>query len=145
MDAPKRKTPWGDAPPPHPRFGRRLLILAGLAALALIALFSYLPPAAWSQDEQIDLARYGLIGLVLLVSAAASRHRLVSIGSGLVIWGVLGLLLVGLYAYRFELGDAWRRVTAELVPTRGQQAPDGTVTFKRSADQHFWIDALVDG
>jgi aspartyl protease family protein len=144
-DGKRTPTPWGKPAPAHPRFGWRLIILGGLAAIGLFALFSVLPPLAWRDSDAIDIARFGLVGLVLLVSVAASRRSLASIAVGLTIWSLIALLLVALYGYRFELGDVWQRVTAELVPTRGQEGSGGTVSFARSADQHFRIDALVDG
>jgi aspartyl protease family protein len=144
-DGKRAPAPWGRKPPPHPHFGGRLLILGGLALVGLWVLLSTVPPTAWRDSDAIDMARFGLIGLVLLVGAAASRRSLTSIAVGLTAWSLIALLLVALYGYRFELGDVWQRVTAELLPTRGQEGSDGTVTFARSADQHFRIDAQVDG
>jgi aspartyl protease family protein len=143
MPTPHR-TPWGH-PPPQRRFAWRLLILVALAGLALLALVSLVPPTAWRDSDQIDLVRYGLIGLVLLVSAAASRHKLVAIGGGLAAWAGIALLLVGLYGYRFELREAWQRVAGELMPSRARELGGGSIAFARASDQHFRIDALVDG
>ena len=143
MPTPPRP-PWGQTPPRR-RFAWRLATLVALAGAALLALFSFLPPNSWRESDQIDLVRFGVIGLVLLVSAAASRHRLVAIGGGLAAWSLVALLLVGLYAYRFELKEVWGRVAGELVPTRARELAGGSIAFARASDQHFRIDALVDG
>ena len=145
MEGPSRRSPWGAPRPPHPRFAWRLLLLAGLAGLALVLLLSAFPPVAWRDGAGTDLVRYGLIGLVLLVSAAAARRSLLSMAGGLVIWSLIALLLIALYAYRVELGAIWQRVAGELLPTRGQEGTGGSVSFARSSDQHFRIDALVNG
>jgi aspartyl protease family protein len=141
----KPPMPWDRPRPVHHRFARRLLILAALAGIGFVILLSAVPPAAWNQGNDINVVRFGLIGLVLLVSAAASRQSLTSIAGGLAAWGAIALMIVALYGYRFELRQVWQRVSSELLPTQGQESPNGGVAFARSADQHFHIDALVDG
>ena len=143
MSLPSR-SPWGGEKRPR-RFAWRLFLLLGLAGAGLFALFSLVPPLAWREGEAIDIVRFGVIGLVLLVSAAASRQRLATIGAGLAAWGAIALVLVAAYGYRFELGQMWQRVAGELVPTRARETGTGEIAFARAADQHFRIDALVEG
>jgi aspartyl protease family protein len=138
------RSPWGPLPPQR-RFAWRLLLLVALAGAALLALVSLVPPIAWAQSEAIDLVRLGVIGLMLLLSAAASRWRLVAFAGGLAAWALVALLLVALYGYRFELKEAWSRVAGELLPTRARAVAGGSIAFARASDQHFRIDALVDG
>lgn len=137
--------PWGSPRMVQPRFGRRLFILAGVVTLGFIALFQAFPPALAQEGDGIALVQYGLIGTVLLMSLAASRKSLVTIAGQFAIWGMLALLLVALYGYRYELRDVAERVLGELMPTRGAVSAGGTMTFTRSADRQFWIDAIVDG
>jgi aspartyl protease family protein len=138
------RSPWKKARPPR-RVAWRLLILVALAGAGLFALFSLVPPVAWSDSQSIDVARFGLVGLVLLVSAAVSRQRLVTMGAGLAAWCAIALVLVAAYGYRFELGALWSRVEGELLPSRARETGSGEVSFARAADQHFRIDALVEG
>ncbi len=155
-----RQGPWGSAPnqrprregpasggPPsgRPRFGLRLVILAGVLVLAFILLFEAFPPAFMREGDEPRLVQYGLIVTLLLMSLAASRRSLANIAGQLLAWAALALVIVALYGYRHELTDVGRRVLAELVPTRGEEAPGGAMSFTRSADQQFWIDALVNG
>ncbi|MFI4996396.1 MAG: TIGR02281 family clan AA aspartic protease [Hyphomicrobiales bacterium] len=136
--------PWGSPREPEPRFGRRLLVLAGIVALCFFALFYAFPPAFRRESDEMLMVQYGLIGTVMLMSLAASRKSLAVIAGQLAIWALLALFIVALYGYRYELGDVGRRVMAELVPTRGVESQSGAMTFTRSTDQQFWIDALVD-
>jgi aspartyl protease family protein len=137
--------PWGSPRMVQPRFGRRLFILAGVVVLGFLALFQAFPPSLAQEGDGIAFVQYGLIGSVLLMSLAASRRSLVAIAGQFAIWGMLALLLVALYGYRYELRDVAERVLGELMPTRGVETAGGTMTFTRSADQQFWIDAIVDG
>lgn len=143
MEVPPRQ-PW-DKPQPHRRFAWRLLILAALAGCALIALLSAVPPIGWSDGNAITVVRFGLVGIVLLVSAAASRQRLASLGAGLAAWAAIALVLVAAYGYRFELAQVWQRVAGELLPSRASETGTGAIAFARGSDQHFRIDALVEG
>ena len=138
------RSPWEKPKPPR-RTAWRLLILVALAGAGLLALFSLVPPVGWSDGAAIDVVRFGLVGVVLLVSAAASRHRLVSLGAGLALWSAIALVLVALYGYRFELAGVWSRVAGELVPSRARETGSGSIAFARGSDQHFRIDALVEG
>ena len=120
-------------------------MLAGVALLGFLALLSAFPPSFMRAGGELAFVQYGLIGAALLMSLAASRRSLAGMAGQLAIWALLALFIVALYGYRYELRKVGQRVMAELVPTRGEEAPGGAMAFSRSADRQFWIDALVDG
>ncbi len=130
--------------PSGARFGQRLLILLAVVAVGLGALFYAVPPAFLPTQEGPKLAGLVLMGLSLLASVAASRQRLSEIGAQLGIWMLLGLILVAGYGYRPELQAVAQRVMGVLLPAQGQILEGGAVAFHRSADRHFWIDALIN-
>jgi aspartyl protease family protein len=137
--------PWSAPAPAHPRFGTRLAILIAVALLGLWGLLTAFPPQGWDEGSQMNLVFYGLLAAVFLVRAAASHRSLAGMAGGLTVWGLVLLALVLGYSYRFELRGITQRITGELVPTRGQEVGAGSLSFARSADGHFRIDATVDG
>jgi aspartyl protease family protein len=137
--------PWGRPEKARSRFGWRLFVLAGILLAGLVALLQSFPPRVWRDGEQISFVNYGVIAMVMLMSVAASRKSLLTIARELAIWAMLAILLVGAYGYRYELGELWQRTLAEFLPARGVQSAGGTMTFGRSPDRQFWIDATADG
>jgi aspartyl protease family protein len=75
---------------------------------------------------------------------AASRQRLSTMALQLAVWVGMMVVLVAGYSYRFELKALSDRVLAEVMPSRGTASDAETVSFRRAADGHFWIDAEVD-
>lgn len=127
------------------RFYRRFFILAAAIALLLFGLVSLVPPREWNGFEQIILVRYGLIALFVLLGLAASRKSLPRLAGELGVWFLILMALVAGYGYRFEFRAIADRALAGLLPSRGQMTSHGTVSFARSDDQQFRVDALVDG
>ena len=130
---------------PHPDFGRRLLILIAVAA-GLVLLLSYAAPASQiSEYGKVYFVRVTLVLAIVVLGLAASRQRLSTMALQLAIWAGILVVLVAGYSYRFELKALRDRVLAELMPSHGTVVDAETVTFRRAADGHFWIDAEVDG
>jgi aspartyl protease family protein len=136
--------PWGAEPPPHRRFGWRLLILGVAFAALLVALFT-LTPGIIRDDDQIWLVRLVAIAAVCVVLLARSRQRLTTAAAQAAVWcGLLLLVVIG-YGYRTELSAIVERTTANLFPSRGQVIDAHTVSFPISRDGHFWVDAVANG
>ncbi len=138
--------PWGTAPahPPN-RFARRLLIILALLLLLFFALVSVFPPVQLGTYEWSYVVRTVLVLSAIVVGIAASNRRLTSMAGDTAIWLVVGLVLIAGYGYRFELQGIRDRVFGELMPSQGQSREDGTVSFKRSSDGHFRMNAVVNG
>ncbi len=60
-------------------------------------------------------------------------------------WLLFLVLLVGLYSFRAELGVVKNRFIAALVPQMGFETAPGAMSFYRSFNGHFHIEALVNG
>ncbi len=92
-------------------------------------------------------AIYGLILVILLISALVARRR-ASRGTALraaTIWVVIAAGLLVAYGLKDEAMRLGRLVMAELVPQQGQQISESTITFRARTDGHFAVEAMVDG
>lgn len=92
-------------------------------------------------------AIYGLILVILLISALVARRR-ASRGTALraaTIWVVIAAGLLVAYGLKDEAMRLGRLVMAELVPQEGQQTSESTITFRARTDGHFAVEAMVDG
>ena len=128
---------------------RRLtwVFIAGVA-LSLAALI-----AMQDRDPIANLLRHDVaslsVKLVLLIFvgglvAVMFRDRLAKAFEAIAFWGVLGLLLMVGYTYRFELRDVADRVIAEVIP--GYVARHGQdAEVVRGGDGDFSLTAHVNG
>jgi aspartyl protease family protein len=134
---------------PHGRGPRRWLwlvaILVGMTGL-VVWLIGRHPNALDSREAMIDVVRYGSI--LLLVASGVLASRTLNAGKAIrdiAIWVAILAGLVGIYGFRHELEILGKRIVGELEPSRGTETAQGAVTYRRSADGHFYIDATVDG
>jgi aspartyl protease family protein len=90
---------------------------------------------------------YLLVVLSMLLAGLLSRRELnfTKITKYLAIWSALGLAIVGLYAYRFELSDFKSRILGELNPRAAQIDEEGRLTLRVSSDGHFYFNAKISG
>lgn len=134
---------------PHGHGPRRWLwlvaILVGMTGL-VVWLIGRHPNALDSREAMIDVVRYGSI--LLLVASGVLASRTLNAGKAIrdiAIWVAILAGLVGIYGFRHELEILGKRIVGELEPSRGTETAQGAVTYRRSADGHFYIDAIVDG
>lgn len=141
---PSEPDPWSRSTAKRPGYGRRVLIIVAVAA-AFMLLASYGAPShQWDGYRQAYFLRVLLVLAIVIPGLAASRQRLSTMALQLGVWiGIIVALVAG-YSYRFELRVLRDRVVAELLPSRGAAVDAETVSFRRAADGHFWIDAEVD-
>jgi aspartyl protease family protein len=105
------------------------------------------------QDAIASLLRHDVGSLVIKVALvvfagglvlALFRERLSQALEAGLFWAVVGLLLVVVYTYRFELREAGDRVLAELIP--GHAASHGrSIEIVRSQGGDFGIATHVNG
>lgn len=60
-------------------------------------------------------------------------------------WVGFLLLMVLLYSFRAEIGQLKSRVVAALMPDQGFNQTPGTLSFFRSSNGHFHVEAIVNG
>ncbi|MCH7486082.1 MAG: TIGR02281 family clan AA aspartic protease [Proteobacteria bacterium] len=126
------------------------LLAAAAAALALFVLVVFLL-ARFPEAMEDGAAKPILVHQILL---------LVFVGAGLIVhwrarpgkaigqaalWlAIAGLLFAG-YGFRDEAAAVWNRLAGELLPHRGVQRADGSITFAARKGGHFVVEADVDG
>jgi len=135
-----------------------VIIVAALAAL-IWSLNNAFPSALTESQNQIRLVA-SLGWLVLLLGSAVLRFR-ASPGSALRAlgaWLLIGLVLVWVYAYRFEAQEIGNRMLGVLIPSRGiittaSQQPGASgatasgseVRFALNQYGHYQINARING
>jgi aspartyl protease family protein len=126
-------------------------ILAGLGAFALASLLSYLFPGALEAEGNSQRLVYLVLLLALFGGGALARvarqpgPALRSTSGHTAMWVGIGLVLLLGYGYRAEVGDAGRRLSAVLLPSRGEVIGGRNMRFTLGMDHHFHIDGLVGG
>ena len=128
---------------------RGLAPLALLAA-ALIALWLAPPSRPLLGLSHDDFARGALGASVLLWLTLSGLARAGPAGtarvlSSVALWALLGIALVTVYAYRFELSEVFERVVGELNPAVAQVGPSGEVVVRRRYGGEFVVPAKVNG
>lgn len=134
---------------------RRFRTVVGLVlvAICLVAAAAWLVSPAPQPGAKADISRRApqivmlSAFLLLLVSRLFSgRNRRGEMAMAAVLWGTLGLVLVGGYAMRDELATVGQRTLAALVPGLAVRAPGSdAVLIARDTSGHFMIDGSVDG
>jgi len=88
-----------------------------------------------------------MIGFLILVGGAVVRVFRDRLGEAIraaLAWGMIAVVLLAAYAYRFELEDAGNRIMAELIPGRAA-ARGPSVEVARSTGGDFEIATEVNG
>jgi aspartyl protease family protein len=95
----------------------------------------------------------GPLAILIFLMSGVARLKAGQAGQALKalgIWVAIGMVLVGLYAYRAELGEAGSRMVEQLQPGAVQTVVSGTngkgavVKIKRSSG-HFVVKAKING
>jgi len=83
--------------------------------------------------------------VILIVSSALASGEIRRNLKYLAIWGGIFLILMVGYSYRHQLSGVKDKVMAELIPAKGFQKNQNSVSFPVSSDGHFYIWAKVSG
>ncbi len=126
------------------------MVAAAVAALAVFLLVVYLL-ARFPEAMEDDAAKPILVHQILLlvfVGAGLIVHWRAKPGQALrhaALWAAIGGLVFLGYGFRDEAGALWNRLAGELLPHRGVQRADGSITFAARRGGHFVVEADVDG
>jgi aspartyl protease family protein len=83
-----------------------------------------------------------ILSWLLSTSRSGALWKQIKLFAG---WSVFLIFLIGLYSFRAELGEVKNRVVAAILPQKGFESEPGTMSFYRSSNGHFHIEALVNG
>lgn len=131
------------------RSGTFLIVLIALLAGGLaILLFSDGSVGGLSDDQFADLLRLSAIGLFIGSGVVIlARGGLGPALRNALVWGVIFLGLIGLYAFQGEFQGIGHRIQAALVPGSvvSLGGEETQVMAMRGRDDHFRLDAQVNG
>lgn len=120
------------------------ILLVGLGLVFVVAfLISRYPDAVVSEDDKLHLVY--LVTILTVVSAsvlfAKQRPHSISKLKSLAFWAVAILLLVGVYAKRDSILGG--NFSGFLSPSTPISVTDRSMTFVKSSDGHFHIEAII--
>ncbi len=89
---------------------------------------------------------YLAVILIFMIAGLLSRRdvNFAKILKYLVIWSVIGLISIALYAYRYEFSDFATRIKGEINPSAAQISGSGQIIINLSQDGHFYIDIKIN-
>lgn len=122
--------------------------IALLVALALTFLISSNAGAMIGLAEQ-DFGQLVILIAVLVLVAGGAFGRRIRLGemlSGIVMWGAIFAAIIIGYSFRTDFERFGARLWAQLSPGAGYvDAESGTVMFSRDTNDHFVINAKING
>ena len=128
----------------------RKIVAAAVAALALFLLVVYLLarfPEAMEDGAAKPILVHQIL-LLLFVGAGLIVHWRTRPGLAIgqaALWLAIGGLIFAGYSFRHQAAGVWNRLAGELLPHRGVQRADGSITFAARKGGHFVVEADVDG
>lgn len=98
--------------------------------------------------ENNDLSQIVYLVILILIMSYGMINRkemsLKKIVKYFLIWSLIGLIIIALYAYRFEFKDFKERISGEINPTSAQLNHQGQLIINISADSHFYVKILIN-
>ena len=128
----------------------RKLLAAAVAGAALFFLVVFLLvsfPEAMEDGSAKPILVHQILLLVFVGAGLIVHWRArpgQAIGQAALWLAIAGLLFAG-YGFRHEAGALFDRLAGELLPHRGVDGADGSITFAARKGGHFIVEADVDG
>ncbi|SDU04619.1 TIGR02281 family clan AA aspartic protease [Stappia sp. ES.058] len=126
------------------------LVLVVLGIIMFAAILAFLTGVDMPGDDTMFSTTgpriVALVALLIVIGGPmlAAPRQIPALLRGLVLWALLGLVLVGGYAYRAELEDAGRRIMGTLWPGTAIEDRAGTITVVRDQSRQYRIKAQVN-
>ena len=98
--------------------------------------------------ENNDLSQIVYLVILILIMSYGMINRkemsLKKIVKYFLIWSLIGLIIIALYAYRFEFNNFKERISGEINPTSAQLNHQGQLIINISDDSHFYVKILIN-
>lgn len=121
-----------------------IIFIILIVSFLLLRFKSYLFLEITIEIKRFLLAIFILILLIVISITNMYRSKTVFIQLG--IWGIIILILVIIYAFRFELKYVANRVMAVLVPSYSWVRNNGEeIVISKHQDGHFYVNAIING
>jgi aspartyl protease family protein len=100
---------------------------------------------AWNAN----LAYKIILAVVLIASfvafARSSNMRIATIARYAAIWILIAFVIAAAFTLRDDAKAFGERMLADLIPSRGMTTGPKSIVFRAANDNHFHVDAVVDG
>ena len=98
--------------------------------------------------ENNDLSQIVYLVILILIMSYGMINRkemsLKKIVKYFLIWSLIGLIIIALYAYRFEFNNFKERISGEINPSSAQLNQQGQLIINISDDSHFYVKMLIN-
>jgi len=98
--------------------------------------------------ENNDLSQIVYLVILILIMSYGMISRkempLKKIVKYFLIWSLIGLIIIALYAYRFEFNNFKERISGEINPSSAQLNQQGQLIINISDDSHFYVKILIN-
>lgn len=98
--------------------------------------------------ENNDLSQIVYLVILILIMSYGMISRkempLKKIVKYFLIWSLIGLIIIALYAYRFEFNNFKERISGEINPTSAQLNQQGQLIINIADDSHFYVKMLIN-
>lgn len=121
-----------------------LIILVILITFLLAMLNSSFPNALSSSDDKMRF--FYLLTLIAFVASSLFFRRKREMYNSLrsfTIWVGIFLAAITIYSFRTEFNNIKERITVELFPSKAIINSDNSISFRKSADGHFHVQASI--
>ncbi len=122
------------------------LVFVILSVSGLILLLNQqFPYVLNNPDNYVAIISLVVILSFLILRIFNEKVNFNVVAKSLIAWiTIFGVILIG-YSYRYQLNDVYRNVMGNLDPSEAQTNNNGSVTFRKSINGHFLINATVNG
>jgi aspartyl protease family protein len=117
-----------------------LLVVAVVAGIVMMA--AHLGLGTFDDKDRTLQILYLCVILAVLSGGVAARLQS---RPGTTISQIGAWCVIFVYSYRDEFAAMRTRIVAELIPAQGQQTGPQSIAFPIGEDDHFHVDANVDG
>ena len=122
-----------------------VVIFALLIGCLLFLLNKQFPYVLDGQQSYLGLIQILAILAVVVFGLARKNISKELVIKSLAGWAAIALVGLSIYSYQWELKQYFSQIFGRLIPSIGQTNKDGSVTFYAADNDHFMIDAKVNG
>ena len=120
------------------------ILFFGIIIMAVYKFFPYIEEGINSFGTEKFLKVIFLIILLLffIYTYSSRKSHSTSINS-MILWALIFIILIVVYAFRFELESLKNRIFAVLIPSYSWTNEQGQLVIARSKDGHFYLNAVT--
>lgn len=110
----------------------------------IFILDNHFPHALENRENYLAIISLVAILVLLIIRMFNGKVNINVVLKQVVAWMSIFVIIIICYSYRYELEGVYYNIINNMIPSRGQQNQDGSITFRESVSGHFLIDAEVN-